>query len=185
MKNVCIWLLNTNSEVISANQQWHKFYDIDPRQLPYKADNIEETIHKDDVEKFLCWHVGYDNHESFQYTARQLRSDGKWRVRHTSGFPVWRAGEFAGMSGTTFDITEGFSQEVLEDDTIISKRIGRNLQKIRMIRGITQADFAAGMNVSQSNISQFETGRKNPTIGQLNSFAHALRVPIAAFFDDL
>ena len=184
MADVALWLINSKFETESANRQWHRFYGVDPLELPYKVKNIEETVHKDDLEGFFDFMAAYDTRTSFEMTVRQLRCDGKWRIRYSVGEPIWRQDRYVGMTGSSFDITDGFTEEVLEDDRVIARRIGRNLQKIRNVRGFTQAELAAVLNVTQSNISQFETGRINPTVAQLNSFAHILKVPIGVFFDE-
>ena len=52
--------------------------------------------------------------------------------------------------------------------------VGEELRRARRERGITQAELAAKMSVSPPFIAQLESGRANPTIGQIGEVARAL-----------
>ncbi|MBS1558643.1 MAG: helix-turn-helix transcriptional regulator [Bacteroidetes bacterium] len=53
---------------------------------------------------------------------------------------------------------------------------GRNLQKIRRGKEITQEELAYKSNISLSQIARIETGRTNPTLCTILELAKNLRV---------
>jgi transcriptional regulator with XRE-family HTH domain len=54
--------------------------------------------------------------------------------------------------------------------------VGRNLERIRRAKGLTQEDVSAGSGFSQQYLSGLERGRRNPTIVTIYEIAQALRV---------
>ena len=57
------------------------------------------------------------------------------------------------------------------------------LRKIRELKGLTQAQFAAEVGLTQSAISQFEDGRRSPSIESLIGISMALNVPLDKLID--
>lgn len=141
-----LWRLDTDKQVIAANKHWKDFYGVD--HLPYDTANLEHTIHPDDLENFFTWVKAYDKQTEFSYTARQKRCDGKYRIRHTMGYPILKNGKFDGMTGTTFDITDSSGEIALEDSNHIVERIGHNVARIRKIRGYSQKEFAEILGIT-------------------------------------
>jgi transcriptional regulator with XRE-family HTH domain len=60
--------------------------------------------------------------------------------------------------------------------------VGKQIQKLRESRGLSQQDLAAKCNFEKSNMSRLETGRVNPTLSTLEKIAKALDVSIAELF---
>lgn len=60
--------------------------------------------------------------------------------------------------------------------------IGKNIQKIRESKGISQQELAAKCNFEKSNMSRLEAGRVNPTLSTLEKVAKALDVSLAELF---
>lgn len=58
------------------------------------------------------------------------------------------------------------------------------LKKYRMDNGLTQADLAARLSVSQNAISQYEKGTRHPPISRLAPIAEKLGVPVSALVSD-
>lgn len=58
---------------------------------------------------------------------------------------------------------------------------GKNLQAIRIKRGITQQQLAIMSKISQSRISNYERGKQEPTISTLAALARSLNCT----FDEL
>lgn len=54
--------------------------------------------------------------------------------------------------------------------------VGRNVARIRKLRGITQEQLADASGFSQQYLSGLEQGRRNPTIVSLYEIAQALGV---------
>lgn len=52
--------------------------------------------------------------------------------------------------------------------------VGKRIRAAREDVGMTQRQLAAEMGVSQPVVAQLETGRANPTLGQLAAVADAL-----------
>lgn len=58
----------------------------------------------------------------------------------------------------------------------ISKKLGNNLKKIRLEKGMTQGDICRATGMDRGYISRVESGQKNPTISNLEKIAKALGV---------
>lgn len=58
--------------------------------------------------------------------------------------------------------------------------IGQRIRTMRLSRGMTQADLARAINQSQSSITMYETGRREPDFETLEAFADIFNVPLAA-----
>jgi transcriptional regulator with XRE-family HTH domain len=52
--------------------------------------------------------------------------------------------------------------------------VGRNLERIRRAKGLTQEDLSAVSGFSQQYLSGLERGRRNPTIVTIYEIAQAL-----------
>lgn len=52
--------------------------------------------------------------------------------------------------------------------------LGDFLKKYRAVNGLTQADLAIKLSVSQNSISQYESGKRNPSVKRLADIATAL-----------
>ena len=62
----------------------------------------------------------------------------------------------------------------------IFKQVGRNIQKIRLSKGLSQVDLVGRIegNIDTTNISRIEQGRTNPTLLTLYRIAQALEVSL-------
>lgn len=58
----------------------------------------------------------------------------------------------------------------------ISKKLGNNLKKIRLEKGMTQGDICRAAGMDRGYISRVESGQKNPTISNLEKIAKALNI---------
>ena len=61
--------------------------------------------------------------------------------------------------------------------------VGKHIQKLGEVKGISQQDLAAKCNFEKSNMSRLESGRVNPTLSTLEKVANALEVSLAELFD--
>lgn len=64
------------------------------------------------------------------------------------------------------------------DKEDVLKRVGKNIQRVRMQRGYTQETFSELMGVSWSYVAKIESGILNLSLGKINDFANYLRVDI-------
>jgi transcriptional regulator with XRE-family HTH domain len=71
--------------------------------------------------------------------------------------------------------------QVLEADSL---SLGAEIRRVRLSRGMTLAQLADRVGVSQSLVSQVERGRASPSITTLRRMAEALAIPIAALFTE-
>jgi transcriptional regulator with XRE-family HTH domain len=62
--------------------------------------------------------------------------------------------------------------------------VGRNIKRLRIAAGITQAALADQMGVDRAYVSGLELGQRNPTILTLWHIANALEVILKVFFDE-
>lgn len=60
--------------------------------------------------------------------------------------------------------------------------VGKNIQRIRESKGISQQELAAKCNFEKSNMSRLEAGRVNPTLSTLEKVAKALDISLAELF---
>lgn len=65
--------------------------------------------------------------------------------------------------------------------TDLLKAIGKNIQEIRLKKGLSQVDLVGRIEgkIDTTNISRIESGRTNPTIYTLFRISKALEVDLA------
>lgn len=59
-----------------------------------------------------------------------------------------------------------------------ASKLGKNLKRIRLSKGITQGDIVRKLGVSRGFISNIENGKANPTLATIAKLAKALEVSI-------
>lgn len=69
-----------------------------------------------------------------------------------------------------------------ERENILEVAIGRELRAFRHQSGMTIADLAARTGLSIGMLSKIENGNTSPSLSTLQSLAHAMSVPLTAFF---
>ena len=60
-----------------------------------------------------------------------------------------------------------------------AKKLGENLKKIRLSKGITQISIAKTLGVDRSFVSNIENGKTNPTLSTISSLAKVLSVTVS------
>ena len=60
--------------------------------------------------------------------------------------------------------------------------VGKQIQKLRESKGISQQDLAAKCNFEKSNMSRLEAGKVNSTLSTLEKVANALDITLAELF---
>ena len=60
----------------------------------------------------------------------------------------------------------------------ISKKLGQNIKRIRVLHQMSQGDICRALDMDRSYMSAIENGKKNITISQLERLAQALRVSV-------
>ncbi|MEY4666072.1 helix-turn-helix domain-containing protein [Weissella cibaria] len=68
------------------------------------------------------------------------------------------------------------------DNKEVKRIIGRNLKKLRLSRKETSTELAKVIGVSQSTISDWETGKTAPRSGPLQKLADHYSIPISDFY---
>lgn len=58
------------------------------------------------------------------------------------------------------------------------KKIGKNIVKLRVSKGIRQVDLAFLLDMDDSSLRRLETGKTNPTVKTLHRIAEALEIDI-------
>ena len=74
----------------------------------------------------------------------------------------------------TYNTTYAYSTGVEE-----SKKLGKNLKRIRTSKGISQGDIARSLKVHKGYISNIENGKTNPTLGTISKIAKAIGASIS------
>lgn len=64
------------------------------------------------------------------------------------------------------------------------KLIGLRIKTMRKSRKMTQADLALAINQSQSSITMYENGRREPDFETLEALADVFNVPLTAIVSD-
>jgi len=64
------------------------------------------------------------------------------------------------------------------------KLIGLRIKTMRRSRKMTQADLANAINQSQSSITMYETGRREPDFETLEALADIFNVPLSSIVAD-
>ena len=68
-------------------------------------------------------------------------------------------------------------------DNSLQINVGKNIQRLRELKGISQQDLAAKCNFEKSNMSRLEAGRVNPTLSTLEKVANALEINLVELFN--
>jgi transcriptional regulator with XRE-family HTH domain len=66
----------------------------------------------------------------------------------------------------------------------VRRLVGRNVQRLRIKAGLSQAALAERMGVDRAYVSGLELGRRNPTVLTLWQVAEALGVKLRQFFEE-
>jgi len=66
----------------------------------------------------------------------------------------------------------------------VRRLVGRNVKRLRIAAGLSQAELAERMGVDRAYVSGLELGQRNPTIVTLWHIAKALGVKLRPFFDE-
>ncbi|MBI5816925.1 MAG: helix-turn-helix transcriptional regulator [Candidatus Yonathbacteria bacterium] len=61
---------------------------------------------------------------------------------------------------------------------LISKKLGKNIKKIRTLKKMSQGDICRALEMDRGYMSAIENGKKNITIFQLDRLAQALGVSV-------
>ena len=59
-----------------------------------------------------------------------------------------------------------------------AKKLGNNMKRLRLEKGMSQGDICRKIGVDRSYISNIESGNKNPTLATIERIAKALDVSI-------
>lgn len=62
--------------------------------------------------------------------------------------------------------------------------VGRNVKRLRIAAGLSQAELAERMGVDRAYVSGLEPGQHNPTVVTLWHIAKALGVKLKPFFEE-
>ena len=63
--------------------------------------------------------------------------------------------------------------------------IGRRIKTLRMMKGVSQLDLAEAIDMSQTNLSNVESGRTASTVQVLIKISRVLNCKLADFFVDI
>ncbi|TIP23201.1 MAG: helix-turn-helix transcriptional regulator [Mesorhizobium sp.] len=66
----------------------------------------------------------------------------------------------------------------------IRKRLGQNLRRLRLAKGLSQEAFADDVGIHRTYVSDLERGRRNPTITIVEKLATFLAVKPGDLLDD-
>ena len=64
----------------------------------------------------------------------------------------------------------------------VRRMVGRNVKRLRIAAGLSQAELAERMGVDRAYVSGLELGQRNPTVVTLWHLAEALKVKLRLFF---
>ena len=84
---------------------------------------------------------------------------------------------------TKFELSNKTTQKSSMSDNSLQINVGKQIQKLRELKGLSQQDLAAKCNFEKSNMSRLEAGRVNPTLSTLEKVANALDVTLVELFN--
>ena len=64
------------------------------------------------------------------------------------------------------------------------RMVGRNVRRLRIAAGMSQAELAERMGVDRAYVSGLELGQRNPTVLTLWHISKALGMKMRPFFDE-
>jgi len=59
---------------------------------------------------------------------------------------------------------------------IESKKLGKNMRRIRVEKGMSQGDICRALKLDRAHVSNIENGKQNPTLDTIAKIAKALGV---------
>lgn len=65
---------------------------------------------------------------------------------------------------------------------MLNERIGRALRKVRTQAGLTQAQVADALSVTQAQVGKYESGKSVITVSQVYHYAFACKTTAASLF---
>ena len=69
--------------------------------------------------------------------------------------------------------------------TDIDKKVGENLLKFRLFRGMTQETLAGAVGVTFQQLQKYEKGKNRVSVARLWWLSHVLGIPVAEFYDGI
>jgi transcriptional regulator with XRE-family HTH domain len=66
----------------------------------------------------------------------------------------------------------------------LRRMVGRNVRRLRIATGLSQAELAERMGVDRAYVSGLELGQRNPTVVTLWHIGKALGVKLQQFFEE-
>ena len=77
-----------------------------------------------------------------------------------------------------------FGIEIINKTRNIMETFGRKWSELRKTKGLSQEQLATDLNISQSSVSNYESGLTKPDTDILQKIAEYFCVPITYFFSD-
>ena len=67
---------------------------------------------------------------------------------------------------------------------MIYEKIGKRIQRARESAGISQGELAAKMGLTQAALSNYELGKRRPSLSKLEDIANSLGKPLSYFLEE-
>jgi len=77
-----------------------------------------------------------------------------------------------------------FNIEVINKIIELMETFAKKLSELRKQKGLSQEELATDLNISQSSVSNYESGVTKPDTDILQKIAEYFKVPVAYFFSD-
>jgi ribosome-binding protein aMBF1 (putative translation factor) len=81
-----------------------------------------------------------------------------------------------------FELSNTTTNKSSMSENTLQINVGKQIQKLREAKGLSQQDLAAKCNFEKSNMSRLEAGRVNSTLSTLDKIAKALDVTLVELF---
>ena len=175
------WRADKEARIVAADKELLDFFGFTTADLPFPVAYIQDRVHPEDQWKFRA-----GRRDRFNQLVRTLRHDGAWRLIQHTGFVVTKpGGEYDGLTGTSYDITNHKCAIAQPEYNTVMRRLGRNIKRTREMMGYSQKQVAEILGITQTALSHLERGKKNPTVGNLIRLAETLGVPLNCFFEEI
>lgn len=128
-----LWLGDAAGRCLFLNRAQREFWGVSNESI--SQFDWSMTVHPDDAEQLQrAFVTAMSKHESFEIEARYKRSDGVYRVLHTSARPRFsESGHFLGMSGVNTDVTEQRASE--ERVEVLTNELSHRMKNLFAVIG--------------------------------------------------
>lgn len=115
---VMIWVTDLDSNIVFINHAYSEFFGVTLEEV--QSGTWQMLVYPEDADTYIgAFLIATAERRSFHAQGRVRRHDGEWRWIDSQGQPRFsETGEFMGMAGSSFDITENKLAEAVREQLL-------------------------------------------------------------------